>query len=80
MSAALRGGAPADEQLLGSADIHSLADLNNSVEVVRSMHTVLVGMDALLRLTFATLAPVVPLLLTLMPLEGLLKKLVGLRF
>jgi len=61
-----------------SADIQSLADLNNSVEGVRSMHTMLVGKDALIRLTVATLAPLVPLLLTLMPLEELLKKLVGL--
>jgi hypothetical protein len=33
----LRGGAPPDEQLLGSADIQSLADLGNSFEVVQGM-------------------------------------------
>jgi hypothetical protein len=33
----LRGGAPADEPLIGSADIQSLADLGNSLEVVRTM-------------------------------------------
>ena len=33
----LRGGAPADEPLVGSADIQSLADLANSFEVVRTM-------------------------------------------
>ena len=33
----LRGGAPADEPLVGSADIQSLADLGNSYEVVRTM-------------------------------------------
>ena len=33
----LRGGAPANEQLVGSGDIQSLADLANSVEVVRTM-------------------------------------------
>src|SRR5262249_40931216 len=32
----LRGGVAADEALVGSADIQSLADLNNSFEVVRS--------------------------------------------
>ena len=31
----LRGRAPADEPLIGSADIQSLADLGNSYEVVR---------------------------------------------
>ena len=33
----LRGGAPADEPLLGSGDIQSLADLGNSYEVVKEM-------------------------------------------
>ena len=33
----LRGGAPADEPFVGSADIQSLADLGNSYEVVRTM-------------------------------------------
>ena len=32
----LRGGAPADESILGSGDIQSLADLGNSFEVVRT--------------------------------------------
>ena len=32
----LRGGAPAGEPLVGSADIQSLADLGNSFEVVRT--------------------------------------------
>jgi len=33
----LRGGRPADEPLIGSADIQSLADLGNSFEVVKGM-------------------------------------------
>lgn len=73
----LRGGAPADEPLVGSADIQSLADLANSFEVVRTMQIAPISRDALLRLVAATLAPVVPLALTMMPLEDLLKKLVG---
>ena len=36
----LRGGAPADEPLVGSADIQSLADLGNSFEVVKGMRWV----------------------------------------
>jgi hypothetical protein len=31
----LRGGAPADDALIGSADIQSLADLGNSFDVVK---------------------------------------------
>jgi hypothetical protein len=76
----LRGGAPADERLMGSADIQSLADLGNSFEVVRSMRVIPVTRDAILQLTVATLAPIAPLLLTIMPLEELLKKLFGMLF
>jgi hypothetical protein len=76
----LRGGAPAAEPLLGSADIQSLADLGNSYEVVRAMRIAPITRDAILRLVAATLAPIVPLLLTLMPLEELLKKLFGILF
>jgi hypothetical protein len=76
----LRGGAPADEPLVGSADIQSLADLSNSFEVVRTMRIAPVTKEAVLRLAVATLVPVVPLALTMMPLEELLKKLIGIVF
>jgi hypothetical protein len=76
----LRGGAPADEPLVGSGDIQSLADLVNSFEVVRTMQLAPITRDALLRLVGATLVPVVPLLLTMMPLEELLRKLFGILF
>lgn len=73
----LRGGAPPDEPLLGSADIQSLADLSNSVEGVRTMRSVPITRDAVIRLVLATAAPVLPLLLTIMPLEERAKKLLG---
>ena len=76
----LRGGAPADEQLVGSGDIQSLADMNNSFEVVRTMRIAPVTKEAVLQLVVATLVPVVPLTLTMMPLEELLKKLIGVVF
>jgi AcrR family transcriptional regulator len=76
----LRGGVPADEPLVGSADIQSLADLGNSYGVVQDMRIVPVTRDALLRLVAATLAPIVPLALTMMSLEDLLKKLMGVLF
>ena len=76
----LRGGAPPDEPLVGSADIQSLADLANSFEVVKSMQLAPISRDAVLRLVGATLAPVVPLALTMMSLEELLKKLLGILF
>ena len=76
----LRGGAPAEEPLVGSGDIQSLADLSNSFEVVRTMGITPVTKDAILRLVVAALAPIVPLALTMMPMEELLKKLFGMLF
>jgi hypothetical protein len=73
----LRGGAPADEPFVGSGDIQSLADLGNSLEVVRSMRIVPVTKGAIIQLAAATVAPIAPLALTMMPLEELLKKLFG---
>jgi len=76
----LRGGAPAEELLVGSADIQSLADLANSVEVVRTMRLAPVTKEAVLQLAAATLLPVLPLALTMMSLEDLVKTLVGILF
>jgi len=73
----LRGGAPADEPLVGSGDIQSLADLGTSFEVVRTMGIVPATRTTVLELAFATLAPIVPLALTMMPLEELVKSLLG---
>ena len=73
----LRGGAPAGEPLVGSADIQSLADLGNSYEVVRTMRIAPITRQSILQVAGATLLPVVPLALTMMPLEELLKKLLG---
>ncbi len=76
----LRGGAPTGEALVGSADIQSLADLGNSYEVVQSMRLVPVTRDTIIFIAAATLLPVVPLALTMMPLEELLKRLLGILF
>jgi hypothetical protein len=76
----LRGGAPVDEPLVGSGDIQSLADLSNSLEVVRAMRIVPVTRNGILQLVAAILVPIAPLVLTMMPLEDLLKKLIGLMF
>ena len=76
----LRGGAPAEEPFVGSADIQSLADMGNSFEVVRTMRLAPITKEAVLQLAAATLAPIVPLALTMMPLEELLKRLFGILF
>ncbi|MBI4792089.1 MAG: hypothetical protein HY789_05015 [Deltaproteobacteria bacterium] len=76
----LRGGAPADEPFVGSGDIQSLADLGNSYEVIRTMRIAPVTRDNILQIAGAALAPLVPLALTMMPLEQLLKELFGILF
>jgi hypothetical protein len=76
----MRGGVPADEPLVGSADIQSLADMANSFDVVRTMRLAPVTKQVIFQLVAATLLPVVPLVLTMMSLEQLLKTLFGILF
>jgi hypothetical protein len=76
----LRGQAAPDEPWVGSADIQSLADLANGYEVVRGMRAIPVTRDAAVQLGAAVLAPIVPLALTMMPLEELLKRLASVVF
>lgn len=76
----LRGGAPADEPLVGSGDIQSLADLANSYEVVKGMKLAPVTKEAFVRVVVAMLVPLMPLALTMMSLEELIKKLMGIVF
>lgn len=71
------GAAPPSEPLVGSADLQSLADLANSYEVVRSMRAVPFGRDALVQVAVPALLPFVPLLLTVVPAETILKSLLG---
>ena len=76
----LRGGAPADEPLVGSGDIQSLADLGNSFEIVKGMKPVPFGKDTLLQLAVISLAPVAPLVLTMIPLGELLDRFLKIVF
>ena len=63
-----------DESLLGTADIQSLADLSNSVSVVRDMRLVLVSPSMLMYLTAAALLPLLPLVLFKYPFADLAAK------
>jgi len=69
-----------DEALLGTGDIQSLADLGNSFAVVREMRAIPFATDDVVRLLVATVAPVVPLLLTIMPFEQLLTQAIKIIF
>jgi len=76
----LRGGAPPDEPLLGSADIQSLADLGNSFANVKEMRWVPFTMSTVFQLAVTTLLPVLPLTLTMLSLEELLERLLTIVF
>lgn len=74
----LRGGASEQEEFIGSGDIQSLADLSNGFEVISKMRFLPVNRQTLMQLAGWTLLPILPLLLTIMPLEDLLKRLFNL--
>ena len=76
----LRGGNSAGETLLGSGDIQSLADLNNSYDVIRTMKLVPFTRDGLIQLVVLALLPVLPLTLTLISMEDLMKQLLKVLF
>jgi hypothetical protein len=69
-----------EERLLGTGDIQSLADLGNSFAVVREMRAIPFATDDVVRLLIATIAPLVPLLLTIMPFERLVTQVVKIIF
>jgi hypothetical protein len=58
-------------------DIQSLSDLSNSFNVVQSMKILPINRNSIFVLIAVTVAPVVPLLLTMMPLAELIKMLAG---
>lgn len=76
----LRGESSTDESLVGSADIQSLADLGNSFEIVKGMKPVPFGKNTLLQLAVVSLAPVAPLILTMIPLGELLDRFLNVVF
>jgi hypothetical protein len=76
----IAGAAPASEELLGTGDIQSLADLGNSYGLVRDMRMVPFGLDDITRLAAVTAAPFLPLLLTIWSPEELIMRIIGIVF
>jgi hypothetical protein len=68
------------EELLGAADIQSLADLGNSYALVREMRAVPFGLEDISRLAAATAAPLLPLLLTIFSPEELIMRIIKVVF
>jgi len=65
------------EQLLGTSDIQSLSDLANSYDVARAMRFVPFGKTTVVRLAVCIGLPLLPLTLTMVPLNKLLATLVN---
>lgn len=75
----MREKLPENQTALGG-DIQSLADLGNSSNVVNNMKLLPVDRNAVIMLAVITLAPIAPLVLTMMPLSEVLKMLAGVLF
>lgn len=71
------GSQPAGEPLVGSGDIQSLADLGNSYGAAEQMRIAPISRSALLQFVAAFLLPILPLVLTMISIEKLIGKLVG---
>lgn len=63
---------PPDEPLLGSADIQSLADLSNSFGVVQTIRPIPITPLQMFGLVLAGLAPALPLVFFVVPLDELI--------
>jgi hypothetical protein len=74
------GSASPHDELLGAADIQSLADLGNSYAVIGEMRAVPFGLQDMTRLAAATAAPLAPLGLTIFSLEELVIRLIKIIF
>jgi hypothetical protein len=65
---------PKGEQLLGTSDVQSLADMENSYDAVRHMRLVPLGLSEVTALAVLTLAPLLPLTLTVYSLDQLVSR------
>ena len=70
----VRGGAADDERLVGSSDIQSLADLANSFQVIRDIRAFPFDKETVIQVFLFVIIPILPLVLTMIPLEELIKK------
>lgn len=69
----VRGGVD-NERLIGSSDIQSLADLSNSFQVIRDIRSFPFDKDTVLQVIYLVLIPILPLVLTMIPLEEFIIK------
>jgi hypothetical protein len=68
------------EPLLGTPDLQSLADLGNSFKSVRDIRLIPFGKDTVVRLACVLLLPLLPLILTIIPLRDIVDWLIKIAF
>jgi len=68
-------GTGIEKQVLGTADIQSLADLANSYSMVSKMRIVPFGKGTVTRVAILTCLPLLPLTLTMIPLDQVIDRL-----
>lgn len=64
-------------ELLEVGEVSAMTDLDTTLGIIREMRYVPITRESVIWIAVAVLAPLVPLLLTVMPAEELLKKLLG---
>lgn len=72
-----RPDAGADPELLGTADVQSLADLDSGVSIVREMRPVPIDRRAFVMLAVAVIAPYLPLVFTVVSFRELARSALG---
>jgi len=73
----IEGNVQEDEQLLGTGDIQSLADLGNSFGFIQNMKLVPFSKTVIIQLAIATAIPGLPLILLVFPISKILDILGG---
>jgi hypothetical protein len=76
----IRAESCSPDELLGAADVQSLADLDGSYTIVREMRSVPFGLQDITRLAAACAAPMLPLLLTVFSPDELILRIIKVIF
>lgn len=71
----IRGGTASNEGIIGSSDIQSLADLANSFQVIHDIRAFPFDKETAIHVFLFVIIPILPLVLTMIPLEELIKKI-----
>jgi hypothetical protein len=74
----IRGETRKPGELLELGEVSTMTDLDTTVAIVREMHYVPVTTESMIWIAVAVLAPLSPLVLTMMPVDELLRILLGL--